>query len=86
MCFLLKNKVYPRERDPKDLKYRGRLRVQLKDEDGVAIKQEFPTREFAGIFHFDVSYGNNNVGVLGYENKCCSCTFVHREIAADVLG
>lgn len=37
----LENKVYPRE--PNKYDYRGRLRVQLKNDDGTLVKEEFKT-------------------------------------------
>ncbi|CAH0407420.1 unnamed protein product [Chilo suppressalis] len=40
----VENKLYPRERS-KEMLYRGRIRVQLKNDDGNPIKPEFPTRE-----------------------------------------
>ena len=39
----MQNKVHPRERDPKDLKFRGRVRVQLKNDDGTPVMEQFPT-------------------------------------------
>ena len=39
------NKVHPRERDPRDMKSRGRIRVQLKQEDGTPLMDKFPTSE-----------------------------------------
>nr|KAG5701813.1 hypothetical protein BaRGS_019024 [Batillaria attramentaria] len=38
-----KNKTYPRELDPRDMKMRGRIRVQLKKEDGTPMMDQFPT-------------------------------------------
>ncbi|XP_059046048.1 signal recognition particle 19 kDa protein [Achroia grisella] len=40
----VENKLYPRERS-KEMLYRGRIRVQLKNDDGSPIKSEFSTRE-----------------------------------------
>jgi len=40
----VENKVYPREADPRDVKYRGRVRVQLKNEDGSPAIAQFPNR------------------------------------------
>ncbi|KAL5291006.1 SRP19 family protein [Megaselia abdita] len=40
----VENKQYPRERS-KELLYRGRIRVQLKNDDGTPVNPEFPTRE-----------------------------------------
>ncbi|XP_074656537.1 signal recognition particle 19 kDa protein-like [Tubulanus polymorphus] len=40
----VENKVYPRELDPRDPKFRGRIRVQLKDENGAILHENFPTR------------------------------------------
>ncbi|XP_076240409.1 signal recognition particle 19 [Calliopsis andreniformis] len=40
----VENKLHPRERS-KELLYRGRIRVQLKNDDGTPIKSEFPTRD-----------------------------------------
>ena len=42
--FLLENKLYPRERR-KENDFIGRFRIHLKTADGVAVKDEFPTRE-----------------------------------------
>ncbi|CAD5112523.1 DgyrCDS1735 [Dimorphilus gyrociliatus] len=41
----VENKVHPRERDVKDPKFIGRIRVQLKNNDGTPLKEEFKTRE-----------------------------------------
>ncbi|XP_013190367.1 signal recognition particle 19 kDa protein [Amyelois transitella] len=40
----VENKLYPRERS-KEMLFRGRIRVQLKNDDGSPIKEEFPSRE-----------------------------------------
>ncbi|XP_014366789.1 signal recognition particle 19 kDa protein [Papilio machaon] len=40
----VENKLYPRERS-KELLYRGRIRVQIKNDDGTPVKSEFGTRE-----------------------------------------
>ncbi|XP_063995132.1 signal recognition particle 19 kDa protein [Diachasmimorpha longicaudata] len=40
----VENKLHPRERS-KELLFRGRIRVQLKDDDGKPMKPEFPTRD-----------------------------------------
>ncbi|CAH2105560.1 unnamed protein product [Euphydryas editha] len=40
----VENKLYPRERS-KEMLYRGRIRVELKNDDGTPIKAEFPNRE-----------------------------------------
>lgn len=40
----VENKQYPREKS-KELLYRGRIRVQLKNDDGAPVNPEFPTRE-----------------------------------------
>ncbi|CAH4031533.1 signal recognition particle 19 kDa protein [Pieris brassicae] len=40
----VENKLYPRERS-KEILYRGRLRVEIKNDDGTPIKPEFSTRE-----------------------------------------
>lgn len=40
---LFQNKVHPRERDPKDLKFRGRIRIKLKNDDGTPLMEQFPT-------------------------------------------
>ncbi|XP_063698279.1 signal recognition particle 19 kDa protein [Culicoides brevitarsis] len=42
--FLVENKLYPRERS-KELQCRGRIRVQIKNDDGQPIKEEFATRD-----------------------------------------
>lgn len=42
--FLVENKLYPRERS-KELQCRGRIRVQIKNDDGKPIKDEFATRD-----------------------------------------
>ncbi|GAB1607548.1 signal recognition particle 19 kDa protein-like [Argonauta hians] len=39
------NKVYPRELDHRDNKALGRIRIQLKHEDGTALSDEFKTRK-----------------------------------------
>lgn len=40
----VENKLYSRERS-KELLYRGRIRVQLKNDDGSLCNSSFPTRE-----------------------------------------
>ncbi|XP_063909710.1 signal recognition particle 19 kDa protein-like [Zophobas morio] len=40
----VENKLYSRERS-KELLYRGRLRVQLKNNDGTPINKDIPTRD-----------------------------------------
>lgn len=40
----VENKLYSRERS-KELHYRGRIRVQLKNDDGSLFNSDFPTRE-----------------------------------------
>uniref|UniRef100_A0A0K8TTI0 Putative signal recognition particle 19 kDa protein n=1 Tax=Tabanus bromius TaxID=304241 RepID=A0A0K8TTI0_TABBR len=40
----IENKQYPREKS-KELLYRGRIRVQIKNDDGTPVNPEFPTRE-----------------------------------------
>ena len=41
----LQNKTYTRELDHKDLKFRGRIRIQLKNEDGTPKYENYPTRK-----------------------------------------
>ncbi|NXW72588.1 hypothetical protein DUI87_30716 [Hirundo rustica rustica] len=41
---LEKNKMYPREWN-RDVQYRGRVRIQLKQDDGNPCLPQFPTRE-----------------------------------------
>lgn len=45
----IENKLHPRERS-KELLYRGRIRVQLKNDDGSPIKSEYPTRDSVLIY------------------------------------
>ncbi|KAI5632304.1 SRP19 protein domain-containing protein [Phthorimaea operculella] len=40
----VENKLYPRERS-KEMTFRGRIRVQIKNDDGTPVKPEFTTRE-----------------------------------------
>ncbi|XP_026737337.1 signal recognition particle 19 kDa protein [Trichoplusia ni] len=40
----VENKLYPRE-PSKELLYRGRIRVQLKNDDGSPVKPDLPTRD-----------------------------------------
>ncbi|BFZ16228.1 hypothetical protein BsWGS_19267 [Bradybaena similaris] len=40
----VENKVYPREEEPRDVKFRGRVRVQLRNEDGTPVQPQFPNR------------------------------------------
>ncbi|EEZ98192.1 signal recognition particle 19 kDa protein [Tribolium castaneum] len=40
----VENKLYSRERS-KELLYRGRIRIQLKKDDGTPVNKDFPTRE-----------------------------------------
>ncbi|XP_029646055.1 signal recognition particle 19 kDa protein [Octopus sinensis] len=44
MTIAPETKVYPRELDHRDNKALGRLRIQLKQEDGSAVQEEFKTR------------------------------------------
>ncbi len=41
---LVENKQYPRERS-REVEFRGRIRVQLKRDDGTLIDERFPTSE-----------------------------------------
>ncbi|CAH1790121.1 unnamed protein product [Owenia fusiformis] len=41
----VENKVYPREVDSRDTRFRGRIRVQLKNNDGEPLHKAFPTRQ-----------------------------------------
>ncbi|XP_048765016.2 signal recognition particle 19 kDa protein-like isoform X2 [Ostrea edulis] len=41
----IENKVYPRELDHRDPKVRGRIRVQLRDENDGYVMPEFKTRK-----------------------------------------
>lgn len=43
LLFSLKNKVHPREVEPRDVRNRGRVRVQLKNEDNTPVFPQFPT-------------------------------------------
>lgn len=40
----VENKLHPKERS-KELLYRGRIRVQLKNDDGTPFNPDFPTRD-----------------------------------------
>ena len=40
----VENKLYSRERS-KEMLYRGRIRVQLKNDDGSPVNPEYPTRD-----------------------------------------
>ncbi|XP_015605454.1 signal recognition particle 19 kDa protein [Cephus cinctus] len=40
----VENKLHPKERS-KELLYRGRIRVQLKNDDGTPFHNDFPTRD-----------------------------------------
>ncbi|XP_011498801.1 PREDICTED: signal recognition particle 19 kDa protein [Ceratosolen solmsi marchali] len=40
----VENKLYPRE-PSKELLYRGRIRVQLKNDDGTPYNSDYPTRD-----------------------------------------
>ncbi|XP_043235924.1 signal recognition particle 19 kDa protein-like [Amphibalanus amphitrite] len=40
----VENKLYPRE-NSKELLFRGRIRVQLKQDNGKPVKPEFPSRD-----------------------------------------
>ena len=46
MLVSFQNKVYPREMDSRDAKYRGRIRIQIKNDDGTPIHAEFPDSKF----------------------------------------
>lgn len=41
---VIENKLYPREKS-KELQHRGRIRVQLKKDDGTPLNPNLPTRE-----------------------------------------
>lgn len=49
----IENKVYPRELDHRDQKCRGRIRIQLKNEDGTPAMKEFPTRRSVLLYLCD---------------------------------
>ncbi|CAK8671459.1 signal recognition particle 19 kDa protein-like [Clavelina lepadiformis] len=42
---IVENKLYPRELYRGDVTFRGRVRVQLKEEDGSLIDERFPTKK-----------------------------------------
>ncbi|KAK7474646.1 hypothetical protein BaRGS_00018823 [Batillaria attramentaria] len=50
MVLGVENKTYPRELDPRDMKMRGRIRVQLKKEDGTPMMDQFPTRQSVYLY------------------------------------
>lgn len=45
----VENKLHPRERS-KEILYRGRIRVQLKNDDGTPVNAEYPTRNAVLVF------------------------------------
>ncbi|KAG8226192.1 hypothetical protein J437_LFUL012468 [Ladona fulva] len=45
----VENKLYSRE-SSKEMLYRGRIRVQLKNDDGTPLNPDFPTRESVMIY------------------------------------
>ena len=45
---IVENKKHPRERS-NEIEFRGRIRVQLKNEDGTPFKEEFKSRKSAFI-------------------------------------
>jgi len=45
-CVRWQNKLYPRE---VDRNVRGRIRVQLKNDDGTPVLPHFPTRQYATL-------------------------------------
>lgn len=48
--------MYPRELDHRDNKALGRIRIQLKLEDGSALLEEFKTSELSPLFYFVYSF------------------------------
>ncbi|XP_009474151.1 PREDICTED: signal recognition particle 19 kDa protein, partial [Nipponia nippon] len=46
---LEKNKMYPREWN-RDMQYRGRVRIQLKQDDGNPCLPQFPTRKSVMLY------------------------------------
>ena len=46
---IVENKKHPRERS-NEIEFRGRIRVQLKNEDGTPFKEEFKTRELTQMY------------------------------------
>ncbi|XP_069749020.1 signal recognition particle 19 kDa protein [Narcine bancroftii] len=44
LSVVVENKLYPREWN-RDVQFRGRIRVQLKNEDGSLCLEQFPTRK-----------------------------------------
>jgi signal recognition particle subunit SRP19 len=44
-CEVEKHKVHPRELDKYEMLYRGRVRVQLKNDNDTPIKQNLPSRD-----------------------------------------
>ncbi|KAL8606686.1 hypothetical protein ACOMHN_055361 [Nucella lapillus] len=44
MVLGVENKTYSRELDPRDLKFRGRIRVQLKKDDGSPMMDQYPSK------------------------------------------
>ncbi|XP_054281106.1 signal recognition particle 19 kDa protein-like [Macrosteles quadrilineatus] len=45
----VENKIYSRERS-KEMLYRGRIRVQLKNEDGTPVNEDFKTRDSVMLY------------------------------------
>ncbi|KAM7315600.1 signal recognition particle 19 kDa protein [Ixodes scapularis] len=41
----VENKLYPREQNKDSLLYRGRIRVQLKNDDETPVNPQYPTRK-----------------------------------------
>jgi signal recognition particle subunit SEC65 len=58
----VENKLYSRERS-KELLYRGRIRVQLKSDDGTPLNPDFPSRKL-----------NFLIGVKGIKGKAIPVT------------
>lgn len=50
MTLFVENKVYPRELDHRDNKAMGRIRIQLKNNDGTPFIEEFKSRDDVYLF------------------------------------
>uniref|UniRef100_A0A4W3JFY2 Signal recognition particle 19 kDa protein n=1 Tax=Callorhinchus milii TaxID=7868 RepID=A0A4W3JFY2_CALMI len=46
---VVENKLYPREWN-RDVQFRGRIRIQLKNEDGTLCFEQFPTRKAVMLY------------------------------------
>lgn len=70
MKYELENKMYSREKS-KEAAYMGRLRIQLKNDDGTPVNPDYPTSEL--LNNSELPTGVTCITIIFYfqENQLC---------------